>query len=384
MSEVSHVPTDPRLSWYAAREPLVVLVLAAIAIAFFFAAAGLSRMHDAQETAQGSNWFYKGTADLKAGRAEQAVNEFHAALTYSRDNYGYQLGLAQALLALNRTEEALQYLVNLWQREPENGTVNLELARIYAGKDDVTQALRYYHNAIYAIWSHDEESRRRAVRLELTDFLLKRQAHGQAESELIALVGNLPDDPGLIAHVGDLFLQVPDYERALAQYRKSLRLERGYAPALVGAAHAAFELGRYKEAVRYAKAAVAADPSSKESAQLLENAQTVIQMDPYRMGISAAKRKLVVADAFKTAGARLQACLATAPAKQPNGPDLQSLSDEWTQIQPKLSRQPSDDDVVDSAMDLVFRIEQQTSQVCGNPAGKDLALLKVGTSREGE
>ena len=374
---------DSHLSWYAAREPLVLVVLAAIAMIGFFAVGALSRVYRQKQEAQAAQWFEKGNGALSSGQAQEAVRDFRVALTYAPGDYPYQLRLAQSLLALNRTEEALQYLNNLWQREPENGTVNLELARIYAGKDDVTQALRYYHNAIYAIWNSDEDAHRRAVRLELTDFLLRRQSHGQAESELIALVGTLPQNPELIAHLADLFMQVPDYERALAEYRKSLALKRRNPAALAGAGRAAFELGRYREAEQYLRTATALNPSDHDSAQLLETAQLVREMNPYRPGVFGAKRKEIVLDAFNTAGARLNDCMAK-PETRPGATDLQSLNTQWTQIKPELARRVIHADTLETAMNLVFAIEQQTNEICGAPQGKDLALLLVGKSREAE
>ena len=62
------------------------------------------------------------------------MSELRTALLYSRDNYSYQLNLAEALLGEGRRDEASAYLVNLWEREPENGQVNLELAYIAAQK----------------------------------------------------------------------------------------------------------------------------------------------------------------------------------------------------------------------------------------------------------
>ena len=67
---------------------------------------------------------------------------------------------------------------------------------------ETEQALRYYHNAIYATWPGDQEVERRDTRLELIEFLLGTNAKAQAQSELIALAANLPDDPSQHALVG--------------------------------------------------------------------------------------------------------------------------------------------------------------------------------------
>jgi tetratricopeptide (TPR) repeat protein len=359
------------------------MALSAAAIAFFFAVLALSQFFESHQRARADEYFQQGTLDLRNHHPHLAVNHFHAALTYSRDSYSIQLSLAQALLALNRTEEALQYLTNLWQREPENGMVNFELARIYAEKSDATQALRYYHNAIYAIWDQNQDSIRRSARLELINFLLSRQMHGQAESELIALQSNLPQDPELIAKVGDLFMQVPDYERALTLFVRSLKLKHQNSDALAGAGHAAYELGQYKTSEHYLKSAVAANPSDSASAQLLQTARLVMQIDPYNMRLSAFQRSANVKDAVQTAAARLSVCIANKPTASSGMAGLQALNSRLSQLKPKLRRSVVDSDTVDEAMGLVFEIEQQTKGLCGPPTDKDLALLLISREQEG-
>ncbi len=96
--------------------------------------------------------------------------------------------------------------MNLWDRQPEDGLVNLELARIAVQKEQTEQALRYYHNAIYATWPEDQpddqEGKRREARLELIGFLLRTNARAQAESELIALAENVGRRCSAAATVG--------------------------------------------------------------------------------------------------------------------------------------------------------------------------------------
>jgi tetratricopeptide (TPR) repeat protein len=214
------------LRLYFKQQPVMLALLAVLGVIFFLAVAGLSRAYHAQRNSLGNRWFSRGVADLSARRFDSAVTEFRAALLYSRDNYAYQLNLAEALIGLKRTTEAYSYLVNLWDRQPEDGVVNLELARIAAQQGQTEKAQRYYHNAIYAVWPGDQEVKRRDTRLELIEFLLSIHAKAQAQSELIALEENLGDEPSQQEHVGDLFLRAQDYEHALASYRLSLRSER--------------------------------------------------------------------------------------------------------------------------------------------------------------
>ena len=375
------------LGLYPAREPVILALLSALAVLSFLAVGGLSRMYHAQQQALGNRWFTRGTADLKDGHFDRAVGDFRAALRYSRDNYDYQLNLAQSLIGLNRTDEAYAYLINLWDREPENGLVNLELARIAAKKGENERALRYYHNAIYAIWPGDQEAQRRNTRLELIEYLLGIHARAQAQSELIALAANLGDDPSLHQLVGDLFLQAQDYEHALAEYRLTLKSDHHNPAALAGAGVAAFELGRYSLAQRYLQVAVALNSDDKQSTDILKTTERVLQMDPFRRQISADQRNRIVIEAFASAGERLKSCSATVNPSGSNSSETveQSLADGWAKMKPKINERDlrRDPDLAEGAMDLVFEIERETKIACGAPTGTDLVLLLISKLHEG-
>jgi tetratricopeptide (TPR) repeat protein len=336
------------------RQQWVMLaLLALLAVLFFVGVAGLSRAYHAQRESLGERWFSRGLADLNAQHYDGAVMEFRSALIYSRDNYAYQLNLAQALVGAKRTSEASTYLLNLWDRQPEDGVVNLALARIAEQRGQVEQSIRYYHNAIYAAWPGDQEALRRDARLELIQLLLSTSKK-QAQPELIALEENLGDDPSQQERVGDLFLRVQDYEHALAAYRVSLKQEGNNSSALAGAGLAAFQLGRYPLAQRYLQAAVAGDPADQRSSDLLATTELVIQMDPFRRKLSVAERDKTVVAAFSASGDRLRKCDA---AQRPLLTAAQSsLADSWAQMRPRISelnlkRNP---DLVEEAMNLVF------------------------------
>ena len=362
----------------------MLALLAGLGVILFLAVAGLSRAYHAQRDALGNRWFSRGVADLNAGHFDNAVTDFRAALLYSRDNYDYQLNLAEALIGEKRTSEAYSYLVNLWDRQPENGVVNLELARIAAQRGQTDQAQRFFHNAIYATWPSDQEGKRRDTRLELIEYLLSIHAKAQAQSELIALEENLGEDPGLQKRVGDLFLRAQDYEHALAAYRLCLKSDRHDAAAMAGAGWAAFQLGRYPLAERYLQAALNANPNDKQSADRLETTELVLRTDPFRRQISAAERAQIVVEAFAIAGQRLSSC-ATPKASTGSTGTQPSLADSWAKLKPRISEQQlrQDPDLVEQAMDLVFEIERQTDATCGTPTGPDLALLLIAKLHEG-
>src|SRR5262249_39341609 len=88
---------------YITREPVMLAVMAIAAILFFIGVTALSRLHRTQQQSLANRWFARGVADLNSSRFDRAVIEFRTALVYSRDDYGYQLKLAESLLGLKRT-----------------------------------------------------------------------------------------------------------------------------------------------------------------------------------------------------------------------------------------------------------------------------------------
>jgi tetratricopeptide (TPR) repeat protein len=374
-----------RYRFYLRQRPTMLVMLSVLTVIFFLGVTGLSRVYHVQRTSLGDRWFSRGVAELNAKRYDSAITEFRSALLYSPDEYSYQLNLAEALIGLGHTGEALAYLLNLWDREPDNGMVNLELARIVGQRGQIDQAVRYYHNAVYAAWPPGQQGNRREARLELIELLLRAKRQGDAQAELMALAANAGDEPSLQQTIADLFIRTGDYERALEAYRRILKTDDRDVVALAGAGNAAFQLGRYPLAKQYLESAARINPNDTESAQRLQMTKTVLRMDPFRPQISTSDRNRAVVDAFATAGQRLDTC--PLPGRDTFGTtgSAPSLKDEWSSLKPKITeaelrRKP---DLAQSAMDLVFRIERQTSTGCGTPAGPDLALLLIAKLHEG-
>lgn len=372
-----------QLRQLATSQPLSLAFLTVLAVILFSFVTAISRIYNAQQQVLADRWSSRGAADLVAGRFPAAVNDFRTALLYARDNAGYDLHLAQALMGEQKYDEAEAYLTSLWERDPDDGEVNLELARIAAGRNQSPRAIRYYHNAIYATWPANYEHERQKARFELIDLLLHDRAYAQAQSELIALAANLGDDPAERAHAGDLFLAAEDNDHALTEFRMSLQGDPHNQAALAGAGRAAFELARYPQAARYLRQAVDAAPSDTASASLLRVADRVLQLDPYRPGINATERDRIVVADFTAAGERLDMCNGSAYAAQLM--PWQTLRQKWAALKPRITpgglRQ--DPDRVQSAMSLVFDIEHETTGVCGLPSETDTALQLIATMREG-
>ena len=361
---------------YLKREPLTLAILAGAAVVFFLAVSALAGFHDAQRESLAQRWAGRGVMDLRARQYGPAVVDFRTALLYARDSSAYQLSLAQALMGLHREDEAEAYLVNLWEREPENGLVSLELARIAAGKRQTDRALRYYHNAIYATWTGNQDQARHQARLELIDYLLQIGAKPQADAELIDLAASFGRNSRENLLLGQLFLRAGDNRRALAAFRDALKNHRHNAPALVGAGTAAYHLALYTDAQRYLEEAHAAEPSNSDVAEELNMARAVLHWDPFRSQVSQTNRNRIAVEAFAAVGRRLKIC--------GSNPQAQPLQQAWTKLKPQIAermlrRQP---DLINTAMNLAFEIEKQTASMCGPQSDTDRALLLISNLHE--
>jgi tetratricopeptide (TPR) repeat protein len=372
--------------------PVVILLLTLAAATGFAAVSHLVARFTANQQARGRKLYEVGLIAANAGHYDDAIAAFRAALTCDPTNSRYQLSLARALRDSNdprRLEEAESYLIALWQRTPQDAAINLALARVAAHRGSVEDATRYYHNAMYGVWSANADSNRNKARIELIQFLLKKGVPAQAESELMALTTSLPPEPAGHLQAAQLFSEAQDYGGELAQYREVLRLDPTNHAALAGAGEAAYDSGNYATAQRYLDAAVKAAPEDANSRQLLATADLVQRTNPFHSHTSDAERNRRIGAAFAQAKARLRECAdksgvnLSASGNAPASP-LSALQARWTAAKPDIPklRSPAESALPDTIMDVVFAIEQQTAAICGMPQGSDLALLLISQKRE--
>jgi tetratricopeptide (TPR) repeat protein len=377
----------------ARRTPLVLAMLILIAIIGFAIVSRLVTRLKANEKGIARHAYQAGLLEVGAGRPERAVDDFRGALVYDGDNPEYQLSLARALRETGRLDESEAYLLHLWNAAPQDSTINLALARLAARRESIHDAIRYYHNAIYGAWTSDPDSNRRKTRFELIDFLLQQRAWPQAQAELLSLAQEMPPDPEQRVKLAGMFALAGAYGDALTQYESVLKLNSKDAVALAGAGEAAFQLGRYRTAVRYLEESTRANPSDAHTRERLQMASLVLETDPFLRRIPDVERNRRITSAFALAGERLQSCaaskgieLSTAGSANPLSlnTDLPSLWARWQAARLDIRRigAPSNGDLPDTLMDLIFGIEQQTAAVCGEPEGADLALLLTSRNRE--
>jgi len=361
------------------REVLQLIILMLVAVAGFFVTRAVAANNRAMSLRDAAAWYTRGQQALQAGRVDAAIQAFRRATLRNRYNKEYVLALARALAANHDDDSARSVLLALRESAPENVDINLELARLAAHRQDVTEALRFYRNALYAPWAPELQDTRRSVRLELIRFLLTHDQSDRALSELLAVASDLPDDLAAHVQVGQLFAGAGDYAHSLDQFRRALHLDGGNAQALTGAGESAFHLGQYAVALAYFRRA---PDTFDDVAASREVAERVLADDPLANRIGATERRRRLTSDLAYARERLAACTPGASGQTPD--DRVALAGEGEDLATRLEQTTVLDlDTIEAGADVVARMTRYVAQTCGSPTPRDRALILIGRQHAG-
>jgi tetratricopeptide (TPR) repeat protein len=262
--------------------------------------------------------------------------------------------------------------------------VNLSLARLAAQQGEVQEAVRYYQSALYGRWPNDRLDQRRQVRLELVRFLLAHQQQYLATSELYVLENRTPDSVAAHIELAKLFAEANDLLHAFEEYAAASRLDGSNVEALTAAGHLAFQVGNYRLAEQYLRAAQEANPDSQETHQLLTLTRAVLSSDPWLPHLTQWYRQKRLEAGLEVSLKRVEDCLSDTSDSKAIA-ELQSLKTEAiSAIKSWKTKAPSDIDAVKTGVDLIFRMEQTASGACGSPSDRDQAWLLIGQQHNGE
>jgi tetratricopeptide (TPR) repeat protein len=375
------------VDFYLRRETL--LLASFVGLVLLFAIAGFFvNWYHAKQKRLAWYWYTQGEQALQKGNAVEALSDFRSARFNQPTDPAYQLRLASALVAMGRLDEAQAYLSRLWESDPVDGPVNLELGLLAMKIGDVPHVITYFHSAIDGVWN-SQPVHRWQLREELVEYLIDHGRRDEALAELTALSAETSNNASRRTQVGNLFLKIQDYGLALKEYRRVLALDRKQPQAWLGAGKAAFALGDYRTARSELAHAVAENPTNPEASRLLHLATRVIEVDAFDPRVPVSERYRRAIFAFHHALERLSVCAASkresldVPSLQT---ELQQTDAEATKMESGMNMQALErnPDLLDQAMRLVFRIESLTDTACGAPSSTvDQALLVIARNNGG-
>jgi Flp pilus assembly protein TadD len=354
------------------REIFQLGVLILVAIAAFLLTRAVAASNRDMSLRDASEWYRRGQQAVEAGKVDDAIDALRRAAVKNPEDRRFVLALAQAL-ALKRDDDAARsVLLTLRESAPEDPDINLQLARLATARQDVTEALRFYHSALYAPWPADQVGTRRRVRIELIGFLLTHNQSSRALSELLALNTDLPDDVSLRIEVGRLFAQAGDNGHALDQFQRTLRLDPENRDAVAGAGRSAFQLGDYPLAKSYLRRLPADDDEMKTTRDVVD---LVLSSDPLASRLGSAERRRRLVAAFSYAQRRWSTCLEERSDGQTD--DL-ALLRETDAFERRLKRPGiMEQDTIEAGASLIDRIARMVTERCGVPTAFDRALVLI-------
>lgn len=383
------------------RDGLLLLILCSATVALFGITWFLFKSFESHREDLGKRWSERGRTALQQGRPAEASQALHIALAYEPGDRTDQLLLAQALAESGHIEAATNYFLNLWDVQPGDGFVNLQLARLARKRGEAQPAINYYRASIFGNWEGDGVARRREVRLELADYLAQRGQILAARSELLIAAGNAPEKEGALQiAIADRLQAIGDLPDALHFYQVAVAADPHNEFALERAGRAAYALGDYNEAYRLLGEALAVarrtpGGGNQEAslAALVEDAHRAPQLILSR-DLPAEERADHIVTASEIAQKRLKACLlhfaptAAGSAPTPDAtvpPVLSALKSRWADESESLSRRDLERDSVmeDGITQLIDDTEVQTAKLCGAPTGDDALLLMLAARRHG-
>lgn len=369
------------------RDALSILSLFFGTGVLFVVTLALFHSFSAQRASLAQYWSAQGADDLQANKPDDAVQALRTALSYAPGTRRYELLLAEALGQAGHTEESYQYFMSLWDAEPGNGPVNLELARLAARRHDRPAAINFYRAAIYGTWEGDGVSRRAEVRLELARYFLANNDLAGARLELLIAGGNAPDDYNRDLTLATLLQQAQDPADSWVYFQHAIALKPDDPAAYEAAGRLAFQSADYENAQRMlARARTLRDqsrtvtPTDFADRTMLEDATRILQLMPLPQLTPRERVDRLLADRA-IAKKRFAACSAQFAAESPLPPALQSLDTTWlaapgTANAAALLRDPTQQSAVQQLIDST---EIQTQKLCSPATGDDALLLRLAT-----
>ena len=381
------------------QDTLVLFSIFAVTVVLAVLTYLIFRSYSQHQTDAAARWKRRGEEALKSNNPKAAVYDLRTSLGLGQDDPGTRIDLARALTDVGTArslQEAAVYLNTLWEKEPGNGNINLQLARVLAKQGQVTSALDHYQAAVYGVWEGNGAVHGRQARLEMVRYQISLGRYSDARGELLIAAGNDPSTPTLM-EVAGLLAEAHAPADALHIYHEVAQRRPVVVQALEGTGQMAFTLGHYRTARDYLNRALSAADAAhplKDRALAEKNLQianAVIAIYPSPM-LPQRERLRRVMRVYNVARRRYTDCLngnagqsatpQTGHAQIANDQAMTALGNRWQAARPRLTLADLADDakLEQSTMQLVYDTEQVTARVCGEPSGEDEALLRIAAS----
>jgi len=269
-------------------KPGVMTAVLLIMAGLFSLDSFLARLERTETLNEARSLAEKGRRLLADGNAEAAVIPLQRSNALVRDNSSYELSLANALLESGKLDAAGEHLRRLLEKDSNDGSTNLAMARLQEKRKNPGEAIAFYHRAIYGRWADANQAQ--TVRRELVHFLAAQEDRSQLLSELLLLQDGTKQTPQQQLQMAHLFLLAGSPSRAAEMYRQSIRQEPDNADAYAGLADTQLASGDFPAATSSLYQAKRRRPEDPSIEKKLALATELSNLDPTPRRLSSKEK----------------------------------------------------------------------------------------------
>jgi len=349
---------------------------------FFVTTGFLTRSFRQERRSRGQQHYQIAQTLADYGYYDGAIQQYRDALTFVPDNPDSRLGLAQALYALGRFNEAETHLLDLRRADPTWSVVNRLLARTAARRGDLNAAISFYQTAIYGRWSQHPVENRIKARLELADLLRDNGEMRQLVGQLLELLDEVPRNADLRQRIAWMFLEAGSYTNARDLFAELALGDPSNGETLAGQGQAEFALDNYAAAREAFLAARRTGYQSDEAARLLELSTEILDLDPTVRGLGQRTRLRRSQELLERTADAIEHC------RNPQGehfvgplppppPPVDALLRKVEDLLAGSRRQNANEETTEANIALAQALWKSGEEICAGADPPDPALVHV-------
>lgn len=267
-----------------------LLTLAAITVSAVLIISGLLFWQRSRRADLGKEAYQNGQQLLSQGRVDDAVVAFRTGLAHTPQNNQLRVALGLALIRTGHYGEATSYLSQASKADPSKGAVWMGLAEGALAGGDKARALQLYRLALSKEWPPEQEPLRWNAQFAYATLLGDTGKTSEAVSQLMLLIEQKGDDPGLARKAADAVKSIGSPQ----QVEEAMRLLTKQFPADGSAwlrlGDARFSADKDASALEAYRTAAQIDSGNDEAKQAVARVEQVLRLDPTRRGLPVRER----------------------------------------------------------------------------------------------
>ena len=194
----------------------------------------------------------------------------------------------------------------------------------------------------------------------------------QAQAELLALTGEMPEDEASKERIGKLLLEYGMPKESAATYKKVIQQNPRNGDAYAGLGEAACATGDYRSAEEAFKSALHWKPDDVSIQKRLQKVEQILSLDPNLGGLRAADRYQRSRKLLEAVLGAMDQCLATATGTPPDA--VTETTDSARKSLLYRGRPRSYSDATEANLALCEQLWKVRVDSCGPPKASDEIL----------